>query len=335
MKNKKNIFIYTVIGFLILLFLLLYYGYWFMTQCNTQWAGTTIEEKKEIDRAEIKKELLSDVAFMADTLGPRNFLHYEQLERCREWIKQKWQDQGYEVKEQIFEMDGKEYSNLEIEIRGKKSPHEIIIISDQYDTLPDSPGANNNASGVAVVFQLTKLLKDFVPDKTLRFVAFTNEEDPIFGTEQMGSYYYAKRSAERGEDIKIMLSLDAIGYYTQEPGSQNLPWPFSIFYPDKGNFLAFIGDFSSRKYMIDITRGFKKGSAFPIEAGVVPQWVEGASWSDHQSFWIFGYPGMQVTDTGGFRSPYHTTKEDTMDKMDFEALTSIVFGMYGVILEIA
>ena len=131
-----------------------------------------------------------------------------------------------------------------------------------------------------------------------------------------------------------MLSLDALGIYKEEPGSQNLPFPFSLFYPRQGNFLAFIGDFSSRKYMVETTRGFKKGSSFPIEAGVVPEWVEGAGWSDHLSFWKFGYPGIMVTDTGGFRSSSHTTKEDTMEKLDFKAMSRIVLGMYCAIVDL-
>ena len=131
-----------------------------------------------------------------------------------------------------------------------------------------------------------------------------------------------------------MLSLDTLGIYTDKPDSQKYPFPFSLLYPSRGNFLAFIGDFSSRKYMLEATRGFKKGSSFPIEAGVVPKWVEGAGWSDHLSFWKFGYPGIMVTDTGGFRSLYHTTKEDTMEKMNFEALSRVTLGMYSSILEL-
>ena len=128
--------------------------------------------------------------------------------------------------------------------------------------------------------------------------------------------------------------MDAIGYYTNAPHSQRLPFPFSSFYPDRGNFLAFIGDFSSRKYIKAVTRGFKKGSSFPIEAGVVPKMVEGASWSDHSSFWKFNYPGIMVTDTGGFRSPWHTTRGDTMEKIDFEALARITLGMYSAVIEL-
>jgi Zn-dependent M28 family amino/carboxypeptidase len=157
---------------------------------------------------------------------------------------------------------------------------------------------------------------------------FVNEEDPFFGTEMMGSYQYAKRCRQRGEDIRVMLSLDALGIYKDEPGSQRLPFPFSMFYPNRGNFLAFIGNLYSRKYVIEATSGFKKGSSFRIQAGVAPEWAKGAAWSDHSSFWKFGYPGIMVTDTGGFRSASHTTKEDTRDKLDFEAMSRIVIGMY-------
>jgi Zn-dependent M28 family amino/carboxypeptidase len=212
------------------------------------------------------------------------------------------------------------YSNLEIQLQGRVLPSEVIIISARCAIL-DSPGANNNGSGVAILFALSELLKNYAPDRTLRLVNFVNEEDPFFGTEMMGSYQYAKISRQRREDIRVMLSLDALGIYTDKPGSQKLPFPFSMTYPKCGNFLAFIGDFGSRKYMVEATTGFKKGSSFPIEAGVVPKWVEGAGWSDHLSFWKVGYPGIMVTDTGGFRSAYHTTKEDTMEKLDFGAMS--------------
>ena len=181
---------------------------------------------------------------------------------------------------------------------------------------------------MVILFQLSQLLKKHPLDRTLRLLNFVNEEDPFFGTEMMGSFQYAKRSHQLREDIKVMLSMDALGIYKEEPDSQKLPFPFSMFYPNRGNFLAFIGNLRSRKYVIEATRGFKKGSSFQIQAGVGPEWAKAAAWSDHSSFWKFGYPGIMVTDTGGFRSPYHTTKEDTMEKLNFEAMARIVIGMY-------
>lgn len=284
----------------------------------------------------MKKDMESDIDYL-QKLGPRNSENetsYKQLRQCEEWIRQKWESQGYLVKKHTFSFKGKEYSNLEIELKGRMAPSEIIIVSAQYDTLPDSPGANNNGSGMAILFQLSQLLRKYTPDRTLRLLNFVNEEDPFFGTEMMGSFQYAKRSHQLRENIKVMLSMDALGIYKEEPNSQKLPSPFSMFYPDRGNFLAFIGNLRSRKYMKEATRGFKKGSSFPIEAGVVPEWIEAADWSDHRSFWQFGYPGIMVTDTGGFRSPFHTTKEDTMEKLNFEAMSRIVIGIYASVVHL-
>jgi hypothetical protein len=322
--------------FVLLFVVFLLFGYWFMMKCEGDWKGEPLEKQMMSELSEIKRGMESDIAYL-QKLGPRNSENdenYKQLRHCEEWIKQKWEAQGYVVKKHTYSVKGKEYSNLEMEIKGRTVPSEIIIISAQYDTLPDSPGANNNGSGMAILFQLSQLLKKHTPDRTLRLLNFVNEEDPFFGTEKMGSYQYAKRCHQQGEDIHVMLSLDALGIYKDEPGSQRLPFPFSMFYPDRGNFLAFIGDFGSRKYMVETTRGFKKGSSFPIKAGVVPKWVEEAGWSDHSSFWKFGYPGIMVTDTGGFRSAHHTTAEDTMEKLNLEAMSRIVIGMYTAVVHL-
>jgi hypothetical protein len=314
----------------------LYISYWYMVKCQGKWDGEPMERQWVAESIEIKRGLERDVAYLQN-LGPRNSVNeenYAKLRQCEEWIKQRWQSQRYSVKSQTFLFEGRRYSNLEIELQGRVSPSEIIIVSAQYDTLPDSSGANNNGSGVAILLSLSNLLRKYTSDRTLRLVNFVNEEDPFFGTERMGSFQYAKRSHQLREDIKVMLSLDALGIHKEEPGSQKLPFPFSMFYPDRGNFLAFIGNLRSRKYVMEVTRGFKKGSSFPIETGVVPEWVEGAAWSDHSSFWKFGYPGIMVTDTGGFRSPYHTTKGDTLEKLNFEAMSRIVIGMYCAVVEL-
>ena len=332
-RSSKKILL-SALGLVCLISLFFFISYWYMIRCKGEWQGAPLE--KNTNLTEIKKTLESDINYI-QKLGPRNSVNdmtYKQLRHCEEWIRQRWESDGYVVQKQTFSFEGRNYSNLEIEIQGRIAPSEIIIVSAQYDTLPDSPGANNNGSGMAILFQLSRLLRKHAPDRTLRLLNFVNEEDPFFGTERMGSYQYAKRSHQRREDIKVMLSMDALGIYTDRPGSQKYPFPFSLFYPGSGNFLAFIGDFRSRKYMVETTRGFKKGSSFPIEVGVVPKWVEGAGWSDHLSFWKFGYPGIMVTDTGGFRASSHTTQEDTMEKLNFEAMSRIVLGMYGSLVEL-
>jgi len=329
MQSRKVKRVLLVLVLLIIVFLL--FSYWYMMKCEGNWRGEPLEKKMKMELIEIKKGMESDIEYL-QKLGPRNSENektYNQLRQCEEWIRQRWESQGYVVKKHTFSIREKEYSNLEIEIKGRTLSSEIIIISAQYDTLPDSPGANNNGSGIAILFQLSQLLRKRTPDRTLRLLNFVNEEDPFFGTEMMGSFQYAKKCRRQGEDIRVMLSLDALGVYKNEPGSQRLPFPFSIFYPDRGNFLAFIGNLQSRKYVKEVTKGFKKGSSFQIQAGVAPEWAKGGSWSDHSSFWKFGYPGIMVTDTGGFRSAHHTTKEDTIEKLDFEAMSRIVIGMHA------
>lgn len=335
-KSVKKIAILVLVPFFVIIMIFLYLSYWYMVKCEGEWYGKPLEKQKSIDLREIKRNLESDIAYIQG-LGLRNSVNdtnYKQLRKCEEWIIQKWESMGYEVKRDIFSLEGREYSNLVIELKGQTAPADIVIVSAQYDTLPDSPGANNNGSGMAILFELSRLLKNHIPDRTLRLIQFVNEEDPFFGTDKMGSYKYAKRSYELKENIIVMLSLDAMGYYTDESGSQRLPFPFSMFYPDRGNFLAFIGNLPSRAYVKKVTASFKKGSSFPIEAGVAPEWVDGVTWSDHSSFWKFGYLGMQITDAGGFRSPYHTTKEDTMEKLDFDVMSRIVVGMYTAIVDL-
>jgi len=334
MRTRKIILVIFIACFIIVM--LLYFCYWYMIKCEGQWFGEPME--RSMDLGEIKRNLLSYVEFI-QKLGPRNSadeVSYRRLQQCRNWIIKEWESMGYEVEEDTFSVGGREYANLIVEIRGQRRPGEIVIVSAQYDTHPGSPGANNNGSGMAVLFELSRLFsnRSSLFGRTLRLIEFVNEQYPFFGTENMGSYRYAKRCREKNENILVMISLDTVGYYTDKPKSQKLPFPFSLFYPDRGISLAFIGNLTSRSYVVKITAGFKKGSAFPINAGVAPECVEGVTWSDHSSFWKFGYPALQVTDTGKFRSPYHNTSEDTMEKLDFDAMSRIVIGMYAAILDL-
>ena len=316
----------------------LLFAWWYLVRCEGRWLGVPTESGRASELATVERDLRADVLHLSVEIGERNLrddVRHAALQRAGAWIRERWESQGYAVREQAFSVKGRPVSNLEIEIPGHRLPGEIVVVSAQHDTLPGSPGANNNASGEAVLLQLSAMLRGSRPDRTIRLVSFTTEEDPWFGTDDMGSRHYARRCRERGEDVRAMLALDSIGYYRQEPGTQRLPFPFSVLYPDRGNFLAFIGNIPSRPSVVTATRGFHKGSAFPIEAGLAPEWVEGVTWSDHASFWRYGYPGIQVTDTGGYRSPHHTLPSDTAEKLDYAALARLTFGMHGAVLELA
>ena len=160
-RNLKKVLFVLVILFVAFLF----FSYWYMIKCQGNWYGEPLEKQMKSDLMEIKKSLESDIDYI-QRLGPRNSendMNYKQLRQCEEWIRQRWESQGYVVKKHTFSFNGKVYSNLEIEIQGRIAPSEIIIVSAQYDTLPDSPGANNNGSGMAILFQLSRLLKKHTP----------------------------------------------------------------------------------------------------------------------------------------------------------------------------
>ncbi|MHC5076853.1 MAG: M28 family peptidase, partial [Planctomycetota bacterium] len=221
--------------------------------------------------------------------------------------------------------------NLEIEITGVSKPEEIVIIGAHYDTVFGTVGANDNGSGVAAALALVRRFKGRKIGRTLRFALFANEEPPFFQTDAMGSVVYAKSCREKKENIVAMLSLETIGYYTDEPKSQQYPFPFNMFYPSTGNFIGFVSNVSSRQLLKQVIKTFRENCKFPSEGGAVPEFVPGIGWSDHWAFWKYGYPAVMVTDTAPFRYPYYHGPEDTPEKIDYERLAIVVSGIEAVV----
>src|SRR5690606_24455686 len=187
-----------------------------------------------------------------------------------------------------FLVSGVECHNIEAELTGETQPEQIVIVGAHYDTAPGTPGANDNASGVAALLALARRFAHSRPEKTLRFVAFTNEEPPYFQTPSWGAWVYARRCRQRGEKLVAMLSLETIGYYTDEPNSQQYPAPFGAFYPSEGNFIGVIGNVGSRRLVQQVVEILRQQAAFPCEGGAIPAEVPGVGWSDDWSCWQEG-----------------------------------------------
>jgi len=152
-------------------------------------------------------------------------------------------------------------------------------------------------------------------------------------TGNMGSYVYAKKIAEDKENIIAMFSLETIGYFSDETGSQHYPPFFNLFYPKKGNFIAFVSNLGSRGLVTKSIRSFREHSTFPSEGIAAPAFIPGISWSDHWSFWEHGYPAIMITDTAPYRYPAYHTSEDTPDKVDYEKMVYVVKGIEKMIQE--
>jgi Zn-dependent M28 family amino/carboxypeptidase len=242
---------------------------------------------------------------------------------------------GYEVRLQLYEVAGKICENVEAEVRGSRRPDDIIVIGAHYDSVQGSPGANDNASGVAAMLALARAFAKATPACTLRFIAFANEEPPFFQTEYMGSRVYAKRSRERGEKIALMLSLETIGYYSDEPGSQHLLFPLNLIYPSTGNFIAFVSNVENGFLVRQLVGSFRQQAQFPSEGGALWDLIPGVGWSDHWAFWKEGFPAVMVTDTALFRYPAYHSNADRPEFVQYERMTRVVSGLHSVIAEIA
>ncbi len=274
------------------------------------------------------------VTMLAETIGPRSVFRPAQLRAAADYIEQEWQAQGFPVKRQVYEVNRVSCANLEVVIPGHTRAREIVVVGAHYDTVDETPGANDNGSGVAALLELSR---GFLPQaRTVRFVAFVNEEPPWFRTEQMGSRVYAKTCRERGDDVRAMIALETMGYFRDEPGSQRFPSKlFHFFFPDRGNFIGFVSDLRSRPLLQTAAVAFRARTKFPLQCAALPQRVTGVGWSDHASFWHEGYPGLMVTDTAPFRYPHYHEPTDTPDKIDYPRLAQVTDGVAAVVAALA
>lgn len=283
----------------------------------------------------LRTRLYGHVHRLANEIGERNSTTHDALERAADYVRSELAAVGYGVVEHQFTLTGKTFRNLEVELRGTERPEEIVIIGAHYDTAEQTPGANDNGSGMAALLELARAFHGATPGRTVRFVAFPNEEPPFFHTEDMGSWRYAAQSKTHDEHIVAMLSLETLGFYSNEPGSQHYPPILGLLYPDRGNFVGFVGNLASRSLVRRAIRAFRESAAFPSEGVASPEQVPGITWSDHLPFWVHGYPALMITDTAPFRYVHYHQPSDTPDKLDYDAMARVVLGLEAVVADLA
>jgi Zn-dependent M28 family amino/carboxypeptidase len=253
---------------------------------------------------------MGHVRTLGGRIGERNVFRPEGLDAAARYIREVWSAQGFDVREEAFEVRGQRCANLVVDVAGTDPGRELVVVGAHYDSVLGSPGANDNATGVAVLLELSGALRHASPARALRLVAFVNEEPPFFQSEQMGSRRHARQARLRGEPIVAMISLETLGAYSDVPGSQRYPFPLGAFYPWTGNFLGVVGNLSSRALVREIVTHFKAVTDFPVEAAATFAWIPGVDWSDHWAFWQAGYPAVMLTDTALYRyAEYHSAAD--------------------------
>lgn len=271
----------------------------------------------------------------------RNPENIELLNQTAEYIRDEWMKQGYEVKEQKYQVKNKyhqdvEVKNLMVTYNDQSDvSQKTIVVGAHYDVWSNLPGADDNASGVAGLIELTRLVKEQNPklDSRIEFVAFTLEEPPFFDTDKMGSFVHAKSLKEQNRKVSLMLSLEMIGFFSEEPNSQNYPIPLlNKMYSDKGNFIALVGEFGEWFISRKVKTYFQQMTDLPAYSINTTKYMEGIDWSDHLSYWKQGYPALMVTDTSFLRNKNYHQPTDTADLLDYKKNAQVVLGVYGIII---
>lgn len=282
----------------------------------------------EPDDQALTSRLQAHVRRLAGDIGERNVFVPEALHRAAAYIEDEWGRMDYAVERLRYRVSGLECVNLVATRQGSSRKSEILLLGAHYDSVSGSPGANDNASGVAALLEISRMFRGLEPALTVRFVAFVNEEPPFFWSRQQGSRVYAKAVRCRGDDIRLMASLETIGCYSSAPGSQGYPPLFRWFYPDRGNFIGIVSDFRSRGSMRRLAAAFRAQSAFPLQTVATFRFIPGVAWSDHRSFWNCGYPAIMVTDTAFYRYPHYHAPTDTPDKLAYPEFAQVTLGLF-------
>ncbi|MGQ0664364.1 MAG: M28 family peptidase [Pseudomonadota bacterium] len=285
--------------------------------------------------SDLARRLRSHVERLAGLIGERNVFRPTALSAAAEYIVAEWRRQGYAITPYWYEVSGLSCANLEATRAGGARRNEILLVGAHYDSVMGSPGANDNASGVATLIEISRAFAALEPALTVRFVAFVNEEPPFSMSGQQGSMVYATMARRRGDAIALMVSLETMAYYRDEVGSQRYPPLFRHFYPQRANFIGLVSDFGSRRPMRRLAAAFRAHSNFPLEHVATFRSVPGVAWSDHWSFWRQGYRALMVTDTAFYRYPYYHSGEDTPDKLAYPEFARATAGLQAALVALA
>lgn len=281
----------------------------------------------------LRDRMQRDVEELSGDIGPRSAARsVREVLAAERWIIDRLEADGIRPQRVEVDMGGVQVANVEASFPGSERPEQIIIIGGHYDTVPGSPGANDNASGVALLLAAAGRLRDQTMGRTVRVVFFVNEEHPFSGGVQMGSRVYAEGCRARGDDIIAMICVDGVGYYSSAPGSQNYP-AFVFGLPSKGNFIAFGSNLDNKPLLDRVLAIFQQESRFPSIGAASDS--KDAGRSDHAPFWWQGYPAISMSDTAEFRDPNYHRPTDTADQLNYDQMARMADGFIRTVRVLA
>lgn len=296
---------------------------------------TSSEASSHLPAIKADPELLKKhVQELSNISPPRSYLHLQSLNKIAHYIRSTWQAQGLHAEFQNFTAGGKTYKNVLTSLGPKSGPR--IVVGAHYDSAGDTPGADDNASGVAGILELGRMLQKDQHKLKYRvdLVAYCLEEPPFFASHEMGSSVHAKSLKDHKIDVKLMLSLEMIGYFLENENTQHFPIEsLKHIYPSTGNFIAVVGRMDSVWLTKKVKDLMKENSEIDVHFINAPEAVPGVGLSDHRSYWEYDYPALMITDTAFFRNPNYHTKHDRWLTLDYKRMAEVVNGVSGVLMD--
>lgn len=265
---------------------------------------------------------------------PRDFQHPGNLDRAAAYVREELERAGGRVSYQEFQVNGATYRNVVADFG--PDTRERVVVGAHYDAVGPHPAADDNASGVAGLIELAHLLGRGSLPVRVELVAYALEEPPFFRTPHMGSAVHAASLRRAGAEVKAMLSLEMIGYFSDAPGSQRFPLGLLRFlYPTEGSFIAVVGKVGQGSLVRRVKRAMRGSSPLPVHSLSAPRWVPGVDFSDHVNYWDAGYAAVMITDTAFYRNPHYHTADDTPDTLDYARMAQVVQGVHAAVLHLS
>jgi hypothetical protein len=281
------------------------------------------------DTVKLKQHLLA----ITGTVQPRNHQHTDALNQVATYIRSEFEQLNGQVQEQVYTVAGKEYRNVILSVGPADAPR--LVVGAHYDVCEDQPGADDNASGVAGLLELARLLDNHTLPFRIDLVAYTLEEPPYFRTEHMGSYIHASSLTEQQVKVMGMISLEMIGYFKDEKGTQRYPLaPMKLLYGSRGNYIAIVQRFGNGSFGRGMLLNYKKAATLLVKSLRAPAFVTGVDFSDHLNYWHFGFDALMITDTSFYRNSNYHQPTDTIYTLDFKRMGQVVDAVYKSILNL-
>lgn len=260
---------------------------------------------------------------------PRRHDRMDNIDRTVLYIAEELKAAGAAVSAQEIEVGRRKYRNVIARFGPATGP--LLVIGAHYDSYNNTPGADDNASGVAGLLELARLLGQARPARSIELVAYAFEENPRSSNADMGSAWHARSLRAAKREVSLMLSLEMIGYFTDVPGTQRFPVPgLSLLYPDRGDFIALVGKLSDFGLMRRVKSAMSGATPLPVHSINSPRRIPGIENSDHVNFWDAEYPALMVTDTAYLRNRNYHGLNDTWETLDYRRMAQVVQGVYAV-----